>query len=142
MHDFIDGFLQRMSLGDKLGQLNHANAQSETTTGVGVAVSGGTAALDRVLPGDHCGTRPEGLGVFRSARTRLAPGVVDVSGPSALPGSLETREPGLELRDLEAAPVMLEDPGDRLPFQGREISVCHACTIAPVAFGISSALPI
>jgi hypothetical protein len=51
MHDFIDGFLQRMSLGDKGGQLNHANAQSETTTGVGVAVSGGTAALDRVLPG-------------------------------------------------------------------------------------------
>jgi hypothetical protein len=51
MHDFIDGFLQRMSLGDKVGQLNHANAQSETTTGVGVAVSGGPAALDRVLPG-------------------------------------------------------------------------------------------
>jgi hypothetical protein len=40
-----------MSLGDKVGQLNHANAQSETTMGVGGAVSGGTAALDRVLPG-------------------------------------------------------------------------------------------
>jgi hypothetical protein len=38
MHDFIDGLLQRMSLGDKVGQLAHTSAQSETTTGVGVAV--------------------------------------------------------------------------------------------------------
>ena len=42
-----------------------------------------------------------------------------------LGGLLETREPGLDLRDLEAAPVLLEDPGDRLPFLWSEISVCH-----------------
>ena len=47
-------------------------------------------------------------------------------GSSALVGRLlETREPGLDFGDLKAAPVLLEYPGDRLPFLWSEISACH-----------------
>lgn len=38
MPEFIEGLLQRMSLTEKIGQLNHPSAQSEVTTGAGEAV--------------------------------------------------------------------------------------------------------
>lgn len=38
MHDFIEDLPQRMSLTDKVGQLNHPNIHSEVSTGAGVAV--------------------------------------------------------------------------------------------------------
>jgi beta-glucosidase len=39
MPDFIEDLLQRMSLTEKIGQLNHPKAQSEVTTGAGAAVA-------------------------------------------------------------------------------------------------------
>lgn len=39
MPDFIDDLLRRMSLADKIGQLNHPNAAGADTTGAGAAVA-------------------------------------------------------------------------------------------------------
>jgi beta-glucosidase len=38
MPDFIDDLVQRMSLTEKIGQLNHPNAQTDVTTGAGGAI--------------------------------------------------------------------------------------------------------